>query len=144
MIDTKEGTIIMHQTYNPNGGLELTRYEWEGGPITRISRDYLDDGIAIHSTKPGGVIKFGPYRLKNLGMEPKWGYDEFIFIRLDYPFWWVVCLFNRWNKLIDLFYRRSITTMSIWRLARYDPATIPTWRDIYAVQWLQRKFNKKA
>ena len=130
------GNIIVHRQGDIKGGVERETYEIEDGPYVAISRSFNDC-----PTEPGEGFTIGPYRLRVV--EYQLVSDTIIAIQEKWPLWWVAVAWHKLNKLLDLFYRRMIVTLAVWRLADYYEATIPYIGDIHIVKRIRKLFNGK-
>ena len=130
------GNIIVHRQGDIKGGVERETYEIEGGPYVAISRSFDD-----YPTKPGGKFMVGPYKLRTISYD--FCADTIIATQEKWPLWWVAVAWHRVNKLIDIFYRRMIVTLAVWRLADYYEATVPYIGDIHIVKRIRKLFNGK-
>ena len=129
----QNGYLEMQEFRNTLGVLERREYSWEGGPICEVSYDFIPELFV-----PGDDltnIRIGPYRLHMI--ERAGWKDTILYVRKDYPFWWVLIAWHKGNRLLDIAYRRSIITMAVWGLAEYNPAVIPHWRDIRILKRLE-------
>lgn len=135
MAGTLTGIIEITEHRDIRGNIERRDYRWEGPPTAMISRHlmYLID----NRVEVGDVITIGPFRSKII--EDDIERYSFLVTRMDKPFWWLRYIWHRYNKSLDLTYRRFITTLAVWRLAEYNPAAIPSWRDIYIIQKLRAR-----
>ncbi len=135
IVDSKYGDILITAFRNALGKTERLEYQWRGKPIAQISRLLLlDDMNIVMSGKP--EFSIGPYRVRIL--ENELWLDWITVIRKDYPLWWAIIAWHRINRLLDIAYHRAIITFAVWGLASYSQTTIPTWRDIYLVQWIKK------
>jgi len=138
---TEPGMIRVTRFSDIHGNPERLEYAWVGGPECRIDCRFARE--ASHEVKldeQTKEIRIGPFRLKVIELDiPR---CEYVCVRKDYPFWQFIFAWHRSNRLIDLVYRRSILTLAVWRLASYNPAVIPHWRDIHVLrkiaEWLKR------
>ena len=124
----KIGKIEIAEFRDFRGGIERREYKWIGPPETLVSWRLLDEWEITTGNPWAEIINIGPYRLKLIENSYTGYYNRYI--RMDYPFWRVHVFWHRANRLIDLFYRRLIITLAVWKLAHYNPAVIPSWRDI--------------
>jgi len=133
------GTIVFHKFCGCRGNTERIEYEWQGGAEIWIARDLLDSGEFGRDWAKTGKLQIGPYRLRLIEQDRL--RNDALFIREDYPFWRLVVAWHKYNRVPDLFYRRLIITLAVWRLARYREATIPTWRDVYILDRLAQSIR---
>ena len=131
------GIIEMTNHYDIRGNIERIDYRWTGGSSTYVSRDLLELGYKERYI--GDEVELGPFKLKIV--DEDFARRAFLVTRMDKPLWQLRYLWHRYNKSLDLAYRRSITTLAVWRLADYNPAVIPSWRDIYFLNKIRSKFN---
>lgn len=135
MIET--GMIEMTDHYDIRGNIERIDYRWTGGSSAYVSWELLELGYKERYV--GDEVELGPFKLKII--------DEdiirraFLVTRMDNPFWRLIYLWHCYNKSFDLAYHRFITTLAVWRLAEYNPAVIPSWRDIYFIQKIRNKLH---
>lgn len=120
----KTGMIEITTHYDLRGNPETYSYRWTGGPVGLMSRN-----VSEIYAKPGdSEFWVGPFRVKILEQD---SYQNLLtVVRQDYFLWRLVYLWHRYGILFDFAYRRFILTLAVWRLADYNPATVPTWRDI--------------
>ena len=130
------GNIIVYRQGDIKGGVERETYEIEGGPYVAVSRIFNDC-----PTKPGEGFMVGPYKFRVV--EYEFMSDNIIAIQEKWPLWWIAVAWHRSNKLLDIFYRRMIVTLAVWRLADYHEATVPYIGDIHIVQRIRKLFNGK-
>lgn len=130
------GLIHIKNYYNTLGKIERQEYKWVGKPIAEISTELIDDMHWI--TYGDSEFSIGPYRVRIIDQEKRFTANYITVVRKDYPFWWVIIAWHRINRLLDIAYHRLILTLAVWRLASYNQAQIPTWRDIYLVQWIRK------
>lgn len=118
-------------SFYPNGRIEQTTYEWVGeSPYTRVSHRLISEVAKdIYETE----IQVGPYKLLRVDKDA-FGYADFpLYVRKDKLGALRVALY-RSTRLLDLAYRRLIVTLAVWRLAEYNAAVYPSWRDIKIVK----------
>lgn len=135
----EEGTIIgtVHRTKVLGKYIEEVTYKWEGGPKCKMRWEFIEQSNPriVKYSEDKHQIQLGPYILHVIEDDVMRG--EYVCIREDYPFWYVVVWWHNSTRWLDLVYRRLIVTLSIWGLAEYTPAA--SWHDIYLIQWLKRK-----
>ena len=139
-MNNKHGQIISHVTYNSlTGKQETITNTWEGGDRVSISWELL--GIEPNKLKIGDKIKlFPPFVLRVVGYGG-FGYSDCI---RDRGFITDVIVFiYKYTRILDLIYRRAIITLCVWRLARYQQAAVPTWRDVHALRWIAEKIGDR-
>jgi len=130
--------IEITESYSVLGAPIHYDYAWVGkSPYVRISRCLLD---SIQSPIDN-IVHIGPYKLKLIDNDRIFG--PFIYIRMDYPFWWLAVAWHKASRLLDITYEKLIITLAVWGLAEYNQAVLPTWRDIYLVQKLMKMFHKQ-
>jgi len=137
------GNLIVHRQGDIRGGVERETYEIEGGPYVAVSNQFsfyhgYPNG---YPTKPGGKFKVGPYKFRTVSYD-FWA-DSIVAIQEKWPLWWIAVAWHRSSKLLDIFYRRIIVTLAVWRLADYHEATVPYIGDIHIVQRIRKLFNGK-
>ena len=130
------GNIIVTRHMDIRGGVERETYEIEGGPYVAVDGYY--GGGSIES---GEGFVLGPYKFRTINYD--FCSDTVIAIQEKWPLWWIAVAWHKYNKLIDIFYRRMIVTMAVWRLADYHEATVPYIGDIHIVQRIRKLFNGK-
>lgn len=135
-----DGYIKIHRFTNNLGRLERLEYEWCGNPITSVSLRviYCGDALCLDGYK---FIQIGPYKLKCI--EEYTGQFELRYIRYDYPLWFLYIFWHKFNRVLDLFYRRCIITLAVWNLADFNAGAIPSIKDIYLFQWFQQIMKKE-
>lgn len=115
---------------NALGKREAITYTWKGeSPYVRITWGLLSD-IAPGVQAPER-LQLGPYRLLFVEDEYHWG--TAIYVQEDRFGALRVALYKS-TRLLDLIYRRTIITLAVWRLADFNPAAIPSWKDIKALK----------
>ncbi len=114
---------------NPLGKREAVNHKWVGNsPYVHISLLTNWDYHGIKSIRGEEEIQFGPYRL--LKVDDGYFYGDFnLYVRKDKLGALRVMLYKS-TRLLDLFYRRMIITLAVWKLADFSPVTVPSWRDI--------------
>ncbi len=136
----EHGEIIVTREDNMRGAPMRFTYEWIGPPVTSISAVLLDD---IYTSEIDGCegwvtadigdrFRIGPYKVRVIDKD--WAWDRLI-VAFDgnaFPLWYLRYWVPRW---LDIFYRRLIVCLSVFNLAEYDPATIPSWHDIRWTFW---------
>jgi len=125
---SEDGNLLIHEIRNTLGRIERLEYSWEGGPIAYVDINLLNPSDEYKD----GLLKIGPYRLRLLE-EIIWSH-QYKFIREDYPFWQLAVGWHKASRLFDLIYRRTIITLAVWRLADYNGATVPGWRDVHILR----------
>lgn len=131
--------IEIFQTTNSLGAIERMEYKWKGkSPICLVGiREMYYSGNKFD--KESKTLQIGPYKLKQIesdyGMGGRW-------IGVDYPFWWLVVLWYKANRILEIIYRRTIITLAVWNLAEHCPGQIPTYKDIYLVQKITKTLWK--
>ena len=129
------GEIIGHVHNEPFGKVRLS-YEWQGGPIIRISRKFADDfegfKISPNQISVGDVFMVGPYRVRVLNRNEWTG--TILAMREGLPARLQVVRVQydnayHWWKL------RVILTFYVWGLAKRTEY-VPLWRDIKPIGWL--------
>lgn len=136
-----EGVIETTVFTNQLGQRERIDYKWIGdSKICAISGDLAWD-LFGREIKEGDEINIGPFRLaviEHKGLANQY----FRCVRKDYPFWWVLVGWHRLNRVLELIYSRIIITLAVWNLAEYKQHTHPHWRDIYLIQWIEKKLKR--
>lgn len=141
-MDVIGGTMLMSNHYDIRGGLERIDYLFEDGPYLRISGRMIEEIVPDplmqfnHPLEQGRKIEVGPYRFRVLEYELM--SDIYLTIQDKWPLWWLAVAWHKINKLPDLFYRRLIVTLAIWKLADYSGATVPYIGDVHLVQKVKR------
>ncbi len=140
MIEPNGKLIATRHVNTVRNILERIDYEWQGGPVARVSGDLARE---LEYKPDSDVIRIGPYRLQVL--ERLYMYDAYLCVRKDWPFWWLIALRHRLDRRAEITYRRLIVTLAVWGLADwpYGGAMLPSWRDIYAVKWITRKLHRE-
>ena len=132
------GNLLITKHSDIRGGVERLTYEFEDGPYIAIS-GCLYPEIGTCPPKIGDKVELGPYKFRVL--ESNLYTDTVFAIQEKWPLWWVAVAWHRSNKLLDIFYRRMIVTLAVWRLADYSEATVPYIGDIHIVQRIRKLFN---
>ncbi len=135
----KQADIIGHTKHDLKGNLEQITYEWDGpkSGFVRISYELLAEGISdsvplqMFDTV-GKTMQIGPFKLRCFEYNPT--SNTYDFVRINSFIGNVNAIVYRLTRWLDLIYRRLIITASIWKLADYNPAAIPPWRDLYIAQ----------
>ena len=141
-MDVIGGTMLMTRHGDIRGGLERIDYEFENGPYLRITGRLMNDIVPDalmqfnHPLKEGARITVGPYKFRVL----EYGFfdDVYLTIQDKWPLWWLAIAWHKINKLPDLFYRRLICTLAVWKLADYSDATVPYIGDVHLVQKVKK------
>ena len=134
------GNMLMTAHYDIRGGIERIDYKFEDGPYVAISGCFYPE-MAACPPKIGDKLELGPYKFRVLEIDIL--SDTVMAVQEKWPLWWIAVAWHRVNKLIDIFYRRMIVTLAVWRLADYHEATVPYIGDIHIVQRIKRLFNGK-
>lgn len=134
-MNNENAQLMITNFFNPIGLLERQEFEWRGkSRSVEVSNSILWDLNISQSEKE---IQIGPYRLVLLRRS---GFsDTCLYIRKDYPLWWLLVFWHKAIPVLDLIYRRFIITLAVWNLADYNRAVIPTWRDIRLFKRLRSK-----
>lgn len=115
--------------YN-NGQLERVEYKWVGtSPYVHVSKELLE------STKwdvPEKRLRIGGYKL--VVIEREFWRDCYLCVRVNNWFSWLLVYWQPTKRILETVYRRSIITLAVWGLARWDRNAIPSASDIYLVQ----------
>jgi len=141
-MDVIGGSMLMSNHYDIRGNLERIDYEFENGPYLRITGRLMEDIYSDallrfnHPLKEYTQIMVGPYKFRVL--EYRALDDIYLTIQDKWPLWWLAVAWHRINKLPDLFYRRLICTMAVWRLADYNEANVPYIGDVHLVQKVKK------
>lgn len=107
-------------------------YEWIGGDLIRLGHGLIDkanNGVSAHLLNTGDVFSLGPHRLRVVEQRP-WK-RMVVVVRQRNLGTWLLYIGHRWSRVFDLFYRRFVLCLAIYELASYDPALIPSWRDVH-------------
>lgn len=134
--------IIGERKTDFRNGPEQVKFSWEGGDVALIDNFFLrDEGIcdSENPLSPGDVFTLGALRLRVIGNA--WGARSKTFYvmrdgwraRLRY----LILSRTHW---LDMVYRRLIITLSVWRLAEYNEAVVPSWRDVHGLRWAIRQW----
>jgi len=118
--------LLITNSYNPLGLIERRDFEWRGkSRSVEVTNNVLWD---LDISRFEKEIQIGPYRLVLLGRKDY--SDTCLYIRKDYPLWWLLVFWHKAIPVLDLIYRRFIITLAVWNLADYNRAVVPNWRDI--------------
>lgn len=132
---SKYGEIIVTRVASALGAPEELTYRWQGGPLYRM--DFRNvNGFQMS----GDIFSLGPYRLKKLNPTDLDFYIDLV--RMDYPFWWWLVFVHRSSRILRIIWARIIITLAVWRLAKYQEAMIPSYKDIYLVEWFLKLFHQ--
>ena len=130
------GNIHITRHGDIRGGVERYSYDIEGGPYVGVSGLHYTGKYPINA---GDRFEIGPYKLRVV--EYNLCADHIIAIQEKWPLWWIAVAWHKYSRLLDIFYRRMIVTLAVWRLADYSEATIPYIGDIHIVQRIRKLFN---
>lgn len=130
--------IAISVWYSALGNIEQVTYTWPAGSHRALVGAF-DLRIDWFALRPGDQLTIGPYRVRVV--ETNFMMRSVVVVR-DGPLWRAWLAASRAGRLADLVYRRLIITAAVWRLAHYDQGRVPTWRDLYVVQWLQREARR--
>lgn len=133
--------IIVTEIRDFRGNLERLEWDWQGGKVAGISIDFLSvaerSKLDVENLREGDVFSLGPFRLLvvdyNLMREQLLVMQTGHMARLRLHI-------HKATRWVDQAYRRLILMACIWGLAKYNPYTVPTWRDVY---FLNRIFGRK-
>lgn len=134
MRSPKYGNILISRYADIRGNTERIEYRIEGGPYFLI--DYTIFDQHIDHKRGGGKIRIGPYSFRIL--ENRAFIGQYVIAQDKWPLWWLAVAWHKINKLPDLFYRRTIITLAVWRLADYYGATVPCIGDVHLVQKVKK------
>ncbi len=137
-----DATIATTTNYDDFGNIESCDYAWEGDKNGIVGISFVLFKRAKCSSKnglkiDGNVILVGPYRLRVIGRD----YNALYAVRDG----WQAAIKVRQMKIVCLLnkiYRRLIITCSVWGLADYNEAVIPTWRDVHALKRITKWIKK--
>lgn len=129
-----DADIITTTNYDTFGNRESYDYAWEGKEngivgisLFRVSKEE-DEMISTH-----GRIVIGPYHLRIIGQgnfgQMAYAVRDGRRAAIKVRQMKLVCLLNK-------IYRRIIITCSVWGLADYNEAVIPTWHDVRVLRKL--------
>lgn len=132
--------IITTVNYDDSGNRESYDYAWEGNAngivgisLFCVSREE-DEMISTH-----GKIAIGPYHLRIVGQG---NFGQMVYAVRDGRRAAVKVRQMKLVCLLNKIYRRLIITCSVWGLADYNEAVIPTWRDVRALkriaEWIKK------
>lgn len=124
--------IVVTEIYDTRGNPERVEWDWQGGKIAAISlnRDFPRPHLAsaLEASREGDVFSLGPFRLLVIDYDSM---RDQILVMQTGRMPWLRLYIHKAICGMDLAYRRFVVSMSVWGLAKYNPARIPTWRDIY-------------
>lgn len=136
-----DARIVVTEHWDYSGGLERLTYQWEGGDVVCISYCFYSAlGLYPKDCRLGNVFSVGPYRLRVIWADPFSPY-EVLAVR-DSPRAWRRIVGYVVSSRLESVYRRLIITAAVWTLAEYNATTVPTWRDLYVVKWVARRFSR--
>lgn len=119
---------------NPLGKIEQYSHRWIGkSPYAYIGLDLLGEIVGIGGDT--SEVQIGPYKL--LKIEHDMSRDAVLYVRQDKFGALRVALYKS-TRLLDLFYRRLIITLAVWKLADFNPACVPSWQDIKILKGLAK------
>ncbi|HUW11212.1 MAG TPA: hypothetical protein VM537_15890 [Anaerolineae bacterium] len=124
----------IHPDYQ--GGIERISYEWEGGDVTTVD-PYIVGEYRGFEQIDDNRFRIGPYRLRKVEDEYSWISWTYLRERgllTDFRVQW-----HKVGWRLELFYRRCILTLAVWRLAEYRANAYPYWRDVHALRWVAEK-----
>lgn len=107
------------------------RFHLTGGSIVRVNRRLIDG-----DEHPARAFVVGPHLFYPLDRDEP--YDAVIAARITGPFWWLPVVRYRWQGTV----KRILATAYIWGLADYPLGAEQTWRNVYALAWLERKVKE--
>ena len=106
--------------------------EWQGGDVIAISYDLPQDAydgiLSTRDPQPGATFWLGPFLLRCLAYD--FSCNRIIACRERPVKAQIYALLYRATRTLDWLYRRMVLTLAVWGMARYSPATVPSWRDV--------------
>lgn len=132
--------ILGHVRTNALGMREQTTYEWDesdGDPMARLNGSALCtfDGVVRMMTRSGDVLQLGNLRVRVITYD--YCSNQYTIMQDGWRAWFSAFLWNPLTETIDLIYRRSIITLAVWGLAKFNRGAQPAWQDIYALAWIR-------
>jgi hypothetical protein len=132
------GEIHLQVHYNELGNREHIDYTWKGGDVAAISLQLIEGAYGTQVVKDfdglpeiGDRLRIGAFDLRVVEFEP---WNMWILAARDRGLATSLRVFwHKFGKVADIAYRRLIITLAVWGLARRDGATVPHWRDVYAL-----------
>ena len=136
------GSIQVHVSTDPRGGEMMRTYEWIGPPKTLLSWIILerDFGINPEGVEPGMKIKIGQYPVTIIDVP--FMRSAFECMRSDHILTPFVVFWHKHCKPLRMIWPRIIITLSVWNLADYHDARVPSIRDVHLYQKIQRLFSR--
>lgn len=129
--------IVCTEMYDSRGTPIRVEWDWQGGKIAAISLDCDFPrpplASALKASREGDEFSLGPFRL--LVIDYDLMRDQILVIQTG-RMAWLRLYIHKAIRGMDLAYRRFVVSMCVWGLAKYNPARIPTWRDIYLLDKL--------
>ena len=140
------GRLVTQMTFNPvTGRQETITHTWEGGDRVRISYNLLAEvgchPVIIERLDTGDNVNLSIFPIRVI--KNNYWSCELECIRYRGLITDAIIILYKLTRWLDVIYRRAIITLYVWRLARYQQAAIPTWRDVNALRWLAEMIDKK-